>query len=376
VAASRESIGDNLHASCRFWGKLARSSDGVVDFRVRGAVRLMTEFALGAGGQSTYLSPLVPIAACAKCSCCPLLPTRSSLNRACLSGISPSGKHMTTRFKFIAKLLCAVLVAISCVLILTVRAITYHPQVAETAAVTGTSAAPSLKPGQQVKVLSWNVQYLAGKEQVFWYDLPPTDRIPGAATRPTRSDLDRTLREVARIIREEDPDIILLQELDDGSKRTDYENQLALLLGLLPSSYSERTEAFYHRAKFVPESHIMGAVGMKLAILSKYRIQGATRHQLPCMPKDLLTRQFYFKRAVLEAHLPVAGARDFVVLNTHFDAFAAGNGTVAKQVAAVRQLLAWLDREQSAWCLGGDFNSLAPGSAYGRLDPSARWEFD
>jgi endonuclease/exonuclease/phosphatase family metal-dependent hydrolase len=283
---------------------------------------------------------------------------------------------MTTRFKFIAKLLCAVLVAISCVLMLTVRAITYHPQLAETAAVTGTSEAPLLKPGQQVKVLSWNVQYLAGKEHVFWYDLPPTDRIPGAATHPTRSDLDRTLREVARIIREEDPDIILLQELDDGSKRTDYENQLALLLGLLPSSYSERTEAFYHRARFVPESHIMGAVGMKLAILSKYRIQGATRHQLPCMPKDLLTRQFYFKRAVLEAHLPVAGARDFVVLNTHFDAFAAGNGTVAKQVAAVRQLLAWLDREQSAWCLGGDFNSLAPGPAYGRLDPSARWEFD
>ena len=115
---------------------------------------------------------------------------------------------------------------------------------------------------------------------------------------------------------------------------------------------------------------------MKLVILSKYRLQTAFRHQLPRMPKDILTRQFYLKRAVLEAHLPVQGGGRFALLNTHFDAWAAGTGTVEKQVAAVSALLDRFNREGVEWCLGGDFNSLASGLAYDRLPESERWEFD
>lgn len=282
--------------------------------------------------------------------------------------------NMSARFKFIGALLGAVLIILLGALVWVVYAVTYHPRPVETVPITGSREAPLLQPGQTLKIMSWNVQYLAGKERLFWYDAPKDFRGP-VDTRPTRSDLDRTLREVVRIIQEEQPDILLLQELDDGSKRTDYEDQLALLSNRL-TAYVQQAEAFYHRAKFVPDPHIWGAVGMKLAILSKYRIQAAARHQLPCLPKNLLTRQFYLKRAVLEVRLPVAGGRDFVVFNTHFDAWAAGTGTAQKQVAAVQSLLAPLDREQSPWCLGGDFNCLAPGPAYQRLAASARWEFD
>ncbi len=195
-------------------------------------------------------------------------------------------------------------------------------------------------------------------------------------TRPTPGDIQRTAEEVARIICDENPDIVLFQELEDGSKRTGYENQLSHLLDLLPRSYTQWTEAFYHRARFIPDPHIWGAVGMKLVTLSKYRIQAAVRHQLPCLPKDVIARQFCFKRAVLETRFPVEKGPDLVVLNTHFDAWTGGTQSSGKQVAAVQLILARLDQERSAWVLGGDFNCLAPGPAYERLDQAARWEFD
>lgn len=254
-----------------------------------------------------------------------------------------------------------------------VYALTYHPRPVESVPVQGATNAPVLQAGQKVRILSWNVQYLAGKNHLFWYETPAGYRGP-VADRPSPEDLARTLAEVARIITEEKPDIVLLQELDDGSKRTDFTDQLALLLGRLPPDYGQRVEAFYHRATYVPHPHIRGAIGMKLAILSKYRIQTAVRHQLRIMPQDILSRQFYFKRALLEARLPVQGGPDLAVVNTHFDAWTAGTDTSERQVQATAALLAHIDRQGCTWCLGGDFNILPPGPAYSRLPASEQAE--
>jgi endonuclease/exonuclease/phosphatase family metal-dependent hydrolase len=230
------------------------------------------------------------------------------------------------RLKKIALLGCVALAGLAAALALLVYALTYHPKPVERLEVFGGTNAPILRPGQKLRILTWNVQYMAGKNHVFFYE-------GGTDERPSSAEIAATLAEVARVIREEDPDIVLLQEVDDGSRRTDYENQATRLLALLPAEYRQHTSAFYHKAAFVPDPHILGAVGMKLVTLSKFRIREAVRHQLPLMPKDPLTRQFHFKRAILEARLPVAGGNDFVALNTHFDAWAAGTETMARQVA-------------------------------------------
>src|SRR4029079_838374 len=115
---------------------------------------------------------------------------------------------------------------------------------------------------------------------------------------------------------------------------------------------------FYWRAAYVPHPRIHGAVGMKLAILSRYQISGAQRHQLALIPGDPLSQQFYIKRAILEAHLPVAGGHDFVALDTHLDAFAQGSDTMAPQGAHSETLLASLPSAGLPWVIGGDFNLL------------------
>jgi endonuclease/exonuclease/phosphatase family metal-dependent hydrolase len=270
--------------------------------------------------------------------------------------------------RWVRRILIGIVVLVL-LLVAAIRLTTFHPPAVASEAVVCPANAPELTPGQAVKVLSWNIQYLAGKDYVFWYDLFDES---GPDDRPSQEAIARTLDEVSRVIADEDPDVILLQEVDDGAARTDGEDQLALLLDRLDSAYACHASAFYWKATFVPHPRIMGSVGMKLSTMAKYRIDTATRYQLAQMPNDLLTRQFDIRRAVLETRLPVAGAEDFVVLNTHLDAFAQGSDTMQRQVAQSKNLLDVMTAAGEPWLFAGDLNLLPPGQQYEDLPADQR----
>jgi len=253
-------------------------------------------------------------------------------------------------------------------LVALVYALTWHPRARENAAVSCTAQAQPLRPGQALKVMTWNVQYLAGKRYVFWYDLADGS---GPDKRPTTEDLAYSLDEVVRVLRDEQPDIVLLQELHDGAKATDYQDQLALLQERLADLYPCNAQAFYWKAAFVPHPHIRGSVGMKLGTLSRYQIERAERLQLPLLATDPLSRQFNLKRALLVSYLPIHGGGELAVVNTHLDAFAQGDDTMQRQVAMTTKLLDQLENQGTPWLIGGDFNLLPPGQ-YQQLPPEQR----
>lgn len=261
------------------------------------------------------------------------------------------------------------LLAVVVLLVAAVWLTTFHPRSVRSEAVNCPEDAPTLQPGQSVEVMSWNVQYMAGKGYVFWYDLFDES---GPDERPSPEAITVTFEEVARVITDDSPDVILLQEVDDGASRTDGEDQLERLLGMLPDDYACAASAFYWKAAFVPHPRIMGSAGMKLSTISRYRIDEATRHQLPIMPSDPLTQQFNFRRAILEVRLPVAGGAEFVAFNTHLDAFAQGTDTMQEQVAFTGGLLDDLTAAENPWVIGGDFNLLPPGPQYDNLPPDQR----
>ena len=154
-----------------------------------------------------------------------------------------------------------------------IYSLTWRPADKETLPVSCVAPrAPTLLPGQALKVMTWNVQYLAGKNYVFWYDIPDGS---GPDDRPTVEDMAFSLDEVARVIRDEQPDILLLQEVDEGAKPSHYQDQLALLQERLVDLYPCSTQAFDWKADFVPSLPIFGSVGRKLATLSRYQIEHA-----------------------------------------------------------------------------------------------------
>ena len=263
-------------------------------------------------------------------------------------------------------LLIVVFVAVA--LSVLVYSITWHPADREPAALSCDANTATLQPGQALKVMTWNVQYLAGKRYVFWYDLADGS---GPDTRPTAADLAYSLDEVVRIMRDEQADVVLLQELHENTKATDYQDQMALLHERLADLYPCSSQAFYWKASFVPHPKIRGSVGMKLGTLSRYRISQAERLQLPTPPGDLLTRQFNLKRAMLVSYLPIRDGGQLAVINTHLDAFAQGDDTMQRQVAMVDEQLHALNVANTPWLIGGDFNLLPPGQ-YERLTERQR----
>ena len=202
-----------------------------------------------------------------------------------------------------------------------IYSLTWRPADKETLPVSCVAPrAPTLLPGQALKVMTWNVQYLAGKNYVFWYDTPDGS---GPDDRPTVEDMAFSLDEVARVIRDEQPDILLLQEVDEGAKPSHYQDQLALLQERLVDLYPCSAQAFDWKADFVPSLHIFGSVGRKLATLSRYQIEHAERLQLPTADANFVSRQFQPKPALLLTYLPLSDGGQLAVLNTRLDGGAA-----------------------------------------------------
>jgi endonuclease/exonuclease/phosphatase family metal-dependent hydrolase len=242
----------------------------------------------------------------------------------------------------------------------------YHPAPVETENVACPDSVPVLEPGQTLKVLTWNVQTLSGKNYVFWSDLPDND---GPDDKPSQEDITATFEETVRVIRAENPDILLIQEIDDGAERTYYEDQMMRLTEMLPE-YACVTSTFDWKSAYVPHPRINGSVGWKVAILSRYRITEAERIQLSIAKGDIISDQFKIKPAVLKTMMPVSDGGQFAALTVHLDLYVPGTNTKDIQLQEIDKLLIELKDADVPWILGGDFNLLPPDEAsLSRLHP-------
>lgn len=242
----------------------------------------------------------------------------------------------------------------------------YHPKAVETANVACPANAPTLASGQEVKVLTWNVQTMSSKNYVFWSDLPNND---GPDEKPSQEDITATFEETVRIIETENPDIILIQEIDDGAERTYYEDQMARLVGMLPE-YPCYASVFDWKSAYVPHPRIHGSVGWKVAILSKYKITEAERIQLSTANRSFLENQFKIQPAILKAIMPTSDGGQFAALTLHLDLYVPGTDAKEIQLAEIAAELEKLTSVGIPWVLGGDFNLLPyDDAAYARLAP-------
>lgn len=242
----------------------------------------------------------------------------------------------------------------------------YHPKPVEKAQVSCPENAPLLESGQNIKVLTWNVQTMSSKNYVFWSDLPNND---GPDEKPSKEDITATFEETVRIIRDENPDVIFIQEIDSGAERTYYEDQMARLTQMLPE-YACYTSVFDWKSAYVPHPHIHGSVGWKVAILSKYKISEAERIQLSTANKSFLENQFKIQPAILKAMMPTSGGGQFAALTLHLDLYVPGSNAKDLQLAEIDKVLNELDAANIPWILGGDFNLLPfDDAAYARLAP-------
>ena len=236
------------------------------------------------------------------------------------------------------------------------RFLNYHPRPVQSEECWNCPGAPALSVPQTVKAITYNAQFFAGTGYSFFYD-------GGKDTLVDPGDVRNTVAAISAFVSQENPDFILLQEVDCGARRTGYVNQIELLLNSLPTDLRNYVATPYWKSRFVPHPKVMGSADTRLAIFSRYRLERATRHQLPRIQDNPIVSDFNFKRAILEVEIPLVSGEKFVLLNTHLEAFPKGTDIMQRQVDHVLKRLDSLDLKGIPWTMGGDFNLLPPRQA-------------
>ncbi len=272
-----------------------------------------------------------------------------------------------TLLKRVGLVLAGLLVFLMASGALLVRCLNYFPRSLERAPVWCAGAPKTLRVGQRFSLLSWNLQFGAGRSYHFFYD-------GGGDVHASRSKVERTLSQIGALLSEQSPDLVLLQEVDRDSARTTRLDELDRLRGL--NLWSCWTSTPYHRSRYVPVPlrEPLGRVDMHLATGSRFRMAWARRHALPLLDEWFWRRAFNLKRAILETAVPLSGfSRPLVLLNTHLSAFSHGDGTLSRQVDVIMARLKRLDEGGYPWILAGDFNMLPPGESGRRLGDEAKY---
>lgn len=205
---------------------------------------------------------------------------------------------------------------------------------------------------ESLEVMTYNIKFAGGRIRFFF-------ECPGERVHMSEEEVVDHLEGLAEKIRQVDPDVLMLQEVDVDSERVAGVDQVQWLLDHTDLNYG--VYASQWRATHIPR-HGLGHIDSGNAILSRWPIEQGARLALPLISaQDPVTRYFYLKRNLLKSRIDVPGIGDVWVLNTHLSAFS-DDGTRRRQVERVEEELEALDRAGEPFVIGGDFNLVPPGT--------------
>lgn len=230
----------------------------------------------------------------------------------------------------------------------------YNPPVIEHLPVHCSAQTPKIDPEKPLKILNWNIQFLAGQYYPYWlsdFDQPML----------TKEDIEKNLEKIVSVIREENPDIIQLQEVHRTHPLTHHRDQLPMLYEKLSDLLPCYSSGTYWKARFIPSRYLTGEIDMSLVTMSRYYMESATKELLPATRRKRILVPFYPRHSLLGTHFPLQGGETFTAINTHLDSPTTGRGKIDDQIHAVLRHVTRLTEKQQLWALSGDFNLVPPG---------------
>ena len=269
---------------------------------------------------------------------------------------------MKAILKFILILLLVVVIAVGG-LLGWLTATEFSPAPTESVEVGRPGEGGAVPAGEVLTVLNWNVGYAGlGRNEDFFMD-------GGKRSKPDEPDVVYAyLDGIMKTIREQAPDLVLLQEVDSNSGRTYSIDER----GYLGGGMSCESYALNYSCPFVPVPvPPIGKVNSGLYTMTDdLQIARAERISLPC-PFSWPLRIANLKRCLLVSSLPIEGSdKQLVLVNLHLEAYDDGEGKIAQ----TRQLMGFLEDEYlkgNYVIAGGDFNQIFPGGleAYPNTHP-------
>ena len=260
---------------------------------------------------------------------------------------------MKAILKFILILLLVVVIAVGG-LLGWLTATEFSPAPTESVEVGRPGEGGMVPAGEVLTVLNWNVGYAGlGRNEDFFMD-------GGKRSKPGEPDVVYAyLDGIMKTIREQAPDLVLLQEVDADSGRT-YEIDER---PYLETDMDNTAFAMNYSCPFVPVPWPpIGKVNSGLFTMTRdLKIESAERISLSC-PFSWPLRIANLKRCLLVSHLPIEGSdKELVLVNLHLEAYDDGEGKIA-QTNQLRDFITSEYEKGNYVIAGGDFNQVFPGS--------------
>jgi endonuclease/exonuclease/phosphatase family metal-dependent hydrolase len=216
------------------------------------------------------------------------------------------------------------------------------------------AAEPTTPPAvmDSLLVMTWNIKYGGGDIDFWW-------ACHGDRVLMTEDEVVDNLDSLVSHINQVDPDILLLQEVDVGSKRAAYVDQMQYILD--HTALNHGVYGSMWRVQFAP-SDGLGRADLGPAILSRWRLRDAERIGLALRTdQDALTNYFYIRRCMIKAELEIPGWDDFHAVTVHTAAWSQDD-TKLKHINRFKEELDDIVSEGGWFVAGGDLNTIPPGS--------------
>ena len=202
-----------------------------------------------------------------------------------------------------------------------------------------------------LSILCWNIGYGGlGDDMDFFYD--------GGTQVTSRERTQANIEGIIAEIRRHSPDIILLQEVDECSRRTYRINEVEMLRGAFPDYHIYL--GYNYKSFFVPIplKAPMGRVASGVVLMSRIAPEEVVRWQYPSrFPWPV--SMFNLKRCLLTATFRLADGRRLVIGNTHNTAYDTG-GMRTAETRWLGEMTARLASEGTPFIIGGDWNQFPP----------------
>lgn len=178
---------------------------------------------------------------------------------------------------------------------------------------------------------------------------------------PTESELRANLERIGALIANSGADVVALQEIDFGSRRTHHIDMVPLLAARAGLPFMARALCWkknYLPFPYWPPRHHWGRIESGLAVLSRYPLSLNRMYLLPKPAENSrLYNLFYIDRGVQIVDVAI-GTRSLRLFNLHLEAF-----KMASRLTQARLMLSLVRAQRRPLMLvAGDFNALPPRS--------------
>lgn len=241
----------------------------------------------------------------------------------------------------------------------------YQPQEVIELSIPKGNKPDTIKAGA-LSFLNWNVGYggLGATSNFFYDNGNPFFFSGGKMVRASRASVEANIQEIATFIGEQKADFVLLQEVDQNSKRSYYINQHEQFLGQLPNYSTSFAPNYRVERVVIPVAepwNVMGKMESGLSSYSKYKTAKSTRYQFPGSYgwPDYI---FHLDRCLSLQRYPTVHpeGKELVVINTHNSAYDGGK-LKDNEMAYFKQLVLKEYAKGNYIVVGGDWNQTPPG---------------